>query len=132
MIMAGLLQDAFSFARLSLSRLTIILSQCSNSHLYMHNSSEWNLYCGIWGKHIIGNNYVGRYSPREIPTATSTHAARPTAPSLVAPSLVDPWQCLQVYGFIRNFTEIHKLLRMRIAELRILKHPAPPLFTHVV
>ena len=41
-------------------------------------------------------------------------------------------QCLQVYGFIRNFTEIRELLRMKIAELWIWKHPAPPLFMYVV
>ena len=41
-------------------------------------------------------------------------------------------QCLQVYGFIRNFTEMYELLWMKNAELRIWKHPAPPLFRHVV
>ena len=40
-------------------------------------------------------------------------------------------QCLQVYGFIRNFTEINEILRVKSAELRIFKHPAPPLFMHV-
>ena len=42
-------------------------------------------------------------------------------------------QCLKVYGFIRNFTEIliNEILRVKSAGLRIFKHPAPPLFMHV-
>ena len=40
-------------------------------------------------------------------------------------------QCLQVYGFIHNFTEINEILQVKSAELRIFKHPAPPLFMHV-
>ena len=38
---------------------------------------------------------------------------------------------LPVPGFIHNFTEINEILRMKSAELRIFKHPAPPLFMHV-
>ena len=34
--------------------------------------------------------------------------------------------------FPYTFTEMHELLRMKNAELRIWKHPAPPLFMHVV
>ena len=41
-------------------------------------------------------------------------------------------QYLQVYKFIRDFMVIHELLRMKIAEICIWKHPVPPLFMHVV
>ena len=40
-------------------------------------------------------------------------------------------QCLQVYGFIRNFTEMNEILRVKSAELRIFTHPAPLLLMHV-